>query len=318
MVQTIPVLVFFFVLLVCLGGYFFYQDRRTLKKERLLKRAATRRSLKETRRHDLRRRREKSRTERLLSRLIDVPVLSDLLEQSGLGISLDRFLYTTSGLAAGFALAAILLFRSVLFFFPMVAAGFAIPILVLVYKKKKRDAAVVAQFPDMLDFMVRALRSGQSLDRALYGVSANFPDPIGGEIKIVYEEIAMGLAFAEALKNFESRFPKLPEVRFLCTSFIIQKETGGNLTEILDGLSRTIRQRFRLDRQIKATTAEGRLSIFFLGLAPFAFGSAVYWLKPDYISILFHDPVGQRLLFLALTLNILGFAVMRLLSRVEV
>lgn len=317
MIQVVPVLVFIFVFLVCMGIHFFYQDHQTLKKEKLIRRAATTCSLKETRRLDLRRRREKGRFEGLVSGLIDVPLVSDLLSRSGLALSLDRFLFLVSVSAAVFALAAILLTRSLYGFIPMVCIGFALPFVVLVVKKKKREAALVDQLPNTLDFIVRALRSGQSLDKALFGVSAHFDDPIGGEMKIVYEEISMGLAFSDALKNFENRFPKLPEVHFLCTSFVIQKETGGNLTEILDALSRTMRERFKLHRQIRSTTAEGRLSMLFLGLAPICFGVAVYISKPDYISILFHDPAGRRLLFVALGLNLLGFVVMRFLTRVD-
>lgn len=317
MVQTIPVLVFFFVFLACLGIYFFYQDRQAMKKEILVKRASTAQSIKETRRIDLRRRREMSRTERLFSKLVDISLVSDLLAQSGLGISLDRFLYLSTGSAAGFALVSIVFIQSFIISCILIAAGFTLPVGFLYYKKIKRDRLIVEQFPEVIDFMVRALRSGQSLDRAFYGVSRNFADPMGGEIKIIYEEIAMGLAFSEALKNFEQRFPRIPEVRFLSSSFIIQKETGGNLTEILEGLSTTIRQRFKLERQIRASTAESRLSIVFIGLAPLGFGCASYWMRPEYISILFIEPVGRRLIFLAIMMNILGFLAMRILSRVE-
>ena len=318
MAQIIFIFVFFFVLLVCFGVYFLYKDRRTIKKELLIKRASTKKTLRETRGIDLRQRREKSPTERMFSFLIDLSQLEDFLLQSGVNLSLDRFLLISTGSAALFAFISIIVFRSFLPFIIMPGAGFIIPLLFLVHKKRKRDAAVVEQLPDVLDFMVRALRSGQSLDNAFYGVSVNFSDPIGGEIRIVYEEISMGIAFTEALKNFESRFPKLADVRFLCTSFVIQKETGGNLTEILDGLSRTIRQRFKLIRQVRAATAEGRLSTLFLGILPFAFGAAVYLLSPAYITKLFVDPAGQKFLFLALTLDVMGFIVMRIMTRVDV
>ena len=318
MAQMISIFVFFFALLICLGVYFLYEDRQTTKKELLIKRASTKRSLKETREIYLRRRRKKSRTERIFSYFIDIPQLEDFLSQSSVNLSLDRFLLISTGSAVLFAFMAIIVFRSLLLFIVMSGAGFIIPLLFLVHKKRKRDAAVVEQLPDVHDCMVRALRSGQSLDKALYGVSVNFPDPIGREIRIVYEEISMGLPFTDALKNFENRFPKLADIKFLCTSFVIQRETGGNLAEILDGLSRTIRQRFKLIRQVRAATAEGRLSTLFLGILPFAFGAAVYLLNPAYITKLFVDPAGQKLLFLALTLDVMGFIVMRIMTRVDV
>ena len=318
MAGTISIFVFFFVLLACLGGYFLYQDQRAVRRDLLISRAASKRSVKETRRIDLRRRRERTRAERLFSSLIDIPRLGDLLAQSGLPLSLDGFLFTATAAAALFGLIAVILFRSFFPFIVMIVAGFSTPVLFLIHRKKKRDAAVTAQFPDMLDFMVRALRAGQSLDNALYGISANFSDPIGGEIKIVYEEISMGLSFSEALNNLERRFPAIPEVNFLCTALAVQKETGGNLTEILEGLSQTLRDRSKLLRAVKATSAEGRLSILFLGLLPLVFGGVMYLTNPDYIRLLFVDPIGRILLFFALTFDVAGFIVMRIMTRINI
>ncbi len=318
MAGTISIFVFFFVLLACLGGYFLYQDQRAIRRDLLISRAASKRSVKETRRIDLRRRRERTRAERLFSSLIDIPRLGDLLSQSGLPLSMDAFLFTATATAALFGLIAVVFFRSFFPFIAMIAAGFSVPLLFLIHRKKKRDAAMTAQLPDMLDFMVRALRAGQSLDNALYGISAHFSDPIGGEIKIVYEEISMGLSFSEALNNFERRFPAIPEVTFLCTALAVQKETGGNLTEILEGLSHTLRDRFKLLRTVKATSAEGRLSILFLGMLPLAFAGLMYLVNPEYIRLLFVDPVGRILLFLAFALDVVGFVVMRIMTRINV
>lgn len=318
MAQLISIFVFFFLSLGFIGLYFFYKDRQAVKKEMLIERVSTKRSLKETRRIDLRRRRERSRAESFFSELIDIPRLGELLARSGTNLSVDRFLFIASASSALFALMAIILFRSFLPLVLMMGAGFFVPVLFLAYKKKKRDSALIEQLPGAIDFMVRALRAGQSLDRAFHGVGANFSDPIGGEIRIIYEEIAMGLPFTEALENFENRFPTLADVKFLCTSFIIQRETGGNLTEILDGLSRTIRQRFTLARQVKALSAEARLSSLIIGLLPVGFALLTYLFNPVYISFFFTDPTGQKLLFLALALEAAGFTIMRIMGRVDV
>ncbi len=318
MAYVIPFLVFVCVWLLCMGGYYIYLDQKAVKKQAMLRRAATAPSLKQIRRLELKRQRKIGMLERLISHVMDVSTLGDMLAQSGLALSLDAFLLISSGLGAGFSLAGFLMTRSFLMFVIMAVAGFALPVLVVAHKKRKRNQLMVSQLPNTMDFIVRALKSGQSLDRALYGVSTNMAPPISTEIRLVYDELSMGLAFAQALRNFEKRFPKIPEIKFLCTSFIIQKETGGNLTQILESLSHTLRSRFKLGRQIRAITAEGRLSMFLLGLAPFGFSGAIYLVNPGYMSILLHDPKGQHLLITALVLNVTGFLVMRLLTKVDV
>ena len=319
MEQLIPVFVFFFVFLIALGAYFLYKDRRTARKELFRERVTTRKkNFKETRNIDPRRLKERSRTEDIFSVLLNIPWVEALISRSGVNISVDRFLFLSTLCGAVSSLVAIFIFSSFFAFVLVMGAGFFVPVFYLIQKKEKRAGALVRQLPDVLEFMVRSLRAGQSLDRAFHGVSVNFSDPAGGEIRIVYEEISMGLPFAEALENFENRFPKIADVKFLCASLIIQRETGGNLTEILAGLSNTIRERFRLQRQIKAFTAEGRLTSLIIGILPVVFGAVSYLLNPGYVSQLFVDPAGKKLLFLAIVLEILGFAMMRFLIRVKV
>jgi len=319
MEQLIPVFVFFFVFLIALGAYFLYKDRRTARNELFRERVTTRKkNCEETRSIDLRRLKERSRTEDIFSVLLNIPWVEALISRSGVNISVDRFLFLSTLCGAVSSLVAIFVFSSFFAFVLVMGAGFFVPVFYLIQKKEKRAGALVKQLPDVLEFMVRSLRAGQSLDRAFHGVSVNFSDPAGGEIRIVYEEISMGLPFAEALENFENRFPKIADVKFLCASLIIQRETGGNLTEILSGLSNTIRERFRLQRQIKAFTAEGRLTSLIIGILPVVFGAVSYLLNPGYVSQLFVDPAGKKLLFLAIILEVLGFAMMRFLIRVKV
>ena len=319
MERLIPVFVFFFVFLIALGTYFLYKDRQTIRKELFRDRVDTKkRSFKETRRIDIRRLKERSRAEDIFSVLLNIPRVETLISQSGLNISIDRFLFISTLCGALSSLVAIIVFSSFFAFVIVMVAGFFAPVFYLMKKRGERASALVKQLPDVLDFMVRSLRAGQSLDRAFHGVSVNFSDPAGGEIRIIYEEISMGLPFAEALENFENRFPKLADVKFLCASLIIQRETGGNLAEILASLSHTIRVRFRLQRQIKAFTAEGRLTSLIIGALPIVFGAVSYLVNPGYVSQLFIDPVGKKLLFLAVVLEIMGFVVMRVLARVKV
>ena len=310
--------VFFFVFLVLLGIYFLHLDRRAAEREALIKRIASKKDKESQRESFFKKRREKSWVDGIFSLFIDIDRLDAFLSRTKAGLSVEKLLIASTVLAVSLSVFGLIIFKSSFPACLIFIAGFGIPFLYLAYKKKKRDSSVVEQLPDAIDFIVRSLRAGQSVDRAFRGVSANFSDPIGGEISTIYDEISMGIPFVEAMKNFENRFPRLADVKILCSAFIIQRETGGNLTEILKGLSNTIRERFTLKRQVKALSAEGRLTGIILGLLPLFFGGVMYLSNPSYIMLLFDDPIGNKLLFLALILELAGFTSMRYLSRVEV
>ena len=148
------------------------------------------------------------------------------------------------------------------------AGGGGIPSLYLMNLRRKRETALVKQLPDAIDMIVRALRAGQSVDQSLVEVGRGMPEPVGEEIHTIYDEMAMGLPFETALRNFERRFARLADVKILCAAFIVQRETGGNLTKILGGLADTIRERFKLRMQVRALTAEGRTTTWVLGPDP--------------------------------------------------
>ena len=259
-----------------------------------------------------------SRLQKILGRFLDLAALESMLIASNVPLSIDRLL--TFGLGTGiiFVLPVVVIFRSPWPVLPLLILGFFLPFLYVMYRKKKREDALVEQLPDALDMIVRALRVGQSVDGALQEVARSFSPPIGTEIKNIYNEMSMGLPFEKALRNFEKRFIKIPEVKILVTAFIIQRETGGNLTSVLDGVARTIRERFHLKRQIKVLTAEGRLSALILGLLPIGFLLIAWVFNPKYISLLFTDPTGKKLLLFAVLFEITGFVVMRIMSRIKV
>jgi tight adherence protein B len=156
------------------------------------------------------------------------------------------------------------------------------------------------------------------VDGALKEAGRGFPPPIGVEIPRIYDEIAMGLPFEQALGNFERRFPHVSDIKILCAAFIIQRETGGNLIRILQGLSTTIRERFNLKRQVRTLTAEGRMSAKVLAVLPLAFSGIVWLLNADYIRPLFVHPAGRKLLLFAAVSVALGFVVMHVMTKIEV
>jgi len=318
MKSILIIFIFFFTFFLLMGVYFLFKDRKAAEKEVLLNRLWPKKEEEEERDSYLKKQRTKTWADTIFSFIIDVGSLNEYISNANINISVENFLLLSSACGILLSLSGCFLLKMVFpvfFFFP---SGFILCFFFLRLKKKKRDAALVAQLPEVIDFMVRSLRAGHSVDRAFKGISQNFEDPVGSEISIIYDEISMGRPFIEAMRAFEKKFQKLSDIKLLCSSFIIQRETGGNLTEILDVLSNTIRERFSLKRQVKTLTAEGRMTGMILGLLPVAFGVMMYLLNPTYIDFLLNDPNGQKLIFLAIILEIAGFTAMRILSKVDI
>ncbi len=307
------VILFFGISVYCLA-----KDREILEKERLLRQFDIEGRDRESGDRLMRQERARGGLERFLGRFLDLAALESLLISADVPLSLERFLFLSLAAGVLFVLPMVAVLRSPLAAFPALAAGVALPFLYLLYRKRKQDEALVEQLPDALDMIVRALRVGQSVDGALQEAARSLPPPIGAEIRTIYDEMAVGLPFEKAFRNFERRFPRVPDVKILVTAFVIQRETGGNLTAVLDGVARTVRERFQFKRQIRVLTAEGRSSALILGLLPAGFLAVAWVFNPKYIGLLFHHPLGKKLLLLAVLLEAAGFAVMRLMSRIKV
>ena len=300
-----------------LSIYFLMIDRQARKGRQVLRSLALRRAPERETESILKQTKNRGHFEKLLGRLMDVSVLQTLIIAADMKWSVEMFLLLSLGIGFLMQLPVLVLLHhpAALFFF---IPGAFVPLGFLLYRCKKREEALAHQMPDVLGTIVRALKAGQPLDSALREVGANFSAPIGHEIRLIYEEIALGMPFAEALRNFQGRFPRMSDVRMVCTALIIQRETGGNLTRILENLSATIRERFQLSRQVKVLTAEGKGSAMILGLLPLVLSGLFWLLNPDYISVLFVHPVGRKLLILAVLFEITGFMVMRWMTRLEI
>ncbi len=312
--------VFFFILVLFFGVsvYYLIKDKEAREKEKMLKALIPEVSENNGADSFYSAGGNEGKAQKILGRFLDLTSLESLLMASNVPLSLDRLLVLGLGTGTIFVLIAVIIFRSAYPVLPAIAAGVVIPFLYVVYRKKKREETLVEQLPDALDMIVRALRIGQSVDGALREVARSFSAPLGTEIKTIYDEMSVGLPFEKAFRNFERKFSNIPEVKILVTAFIIQRETGGNLTGILDGVAKTVRERFQLKRQIKVLTAEGRLSAIILGLLPVGFLLAAWVFNKEYTSILFTDPTGKKILFLAILFEAAGFTVMRIMSRIRV
>ncbi len=177
------------------------------------------------------------------------------------------------------------------------AMGFA-PLGWVLFKRSKRFHKFLEGLPEALDLMVSGLRAGHSLIAAMGLVSRECGDPVGTEFKVCFEEQNYGLELKTALDNMISRVP-LQDLRIVATAIMIQKESGGNLAEVLDKTSHVIRERFRLKRQIGVHTAQGRLTGWILTLLPIVLGIALYTVNPEMMSILWKTAIGVKLMWAA-------------------
>ena len=185
------------------------------------------------------------------------------------------------------------------------ALFFGLPWLWLWNKRRARLKKFASQLPDALELVARALRAGHSLAAGLHVVAEEMPAPVSKEFGRVYEEQNLGIPLEEALRSITERVPNL-DLRFFVTSVAIQRQTGGDLAEILDKIGHVIRERYKILGQVKALTAEGRLSGLVLIALPFGLFLMMLHTKPEYISLLWTDPLGVKLSIFALVLQIIG------------
>ncbi|MBN1905179.1 MAG: type II secretion system F family protein [Deltaproteobacteria bacterium] len=314
----IAMLFFFLILLFGISLFYLLKDRKTQEKNKIINKLVKSAPVNNASGTILIAEKSYGQIEKIFSRFLDLATLEAMLIASNVPMALDRLLTYSLGIGIIFVLPVVVIFRSPYPVIPALILGMTLPFLYIMYRKKKREETLVEQLPDALDMIVRALRVGQSVDGALQEVARSFLPPMGSEIKKIYDEMTMGLPFEKAFRNFEKRFSKIPEVKILTTAFIIQRETGGNLTTVLEGVAQTVRERFQLKRQIQVLTAEGRLSAIILGLLPFAFLLIALLFNSKYISLLFTHPMGKKLLFLAVLLELSGFVIMRIISRIRV
>ncbi|MDZ4733379.1 MAG: type II secretion system F family protein [Nitrospirota bacterium] len=187
----------------------------------------------------------------------------------------------------------------------------------LYYRKWRRLGEIHRQLPDALELIGRALRAGHALFVGMNMVGSEMRDPIAGEFQRGSDEISMGVSVPESMSHLADRV-ELMDVKFFVTSVNIQRETGGNLAEIIDSLSRLIRKRFEIKKRISALSAEGRISAVILLSLPFGIALALHFVNPEYLTPLFTDPMGQTMLAGVGIMMILGSIVMKRLIAIKV
>lgn len=230
--------------------------------------------------------------------------LAKVIEQADANVKPSALLGV--GLVAAFASGIFTAWMVNIYVAPVAALGcLTAPFLWLFWKRKKRLASFASQLPDGMELVARALRAGHSLSAGMHVVAEEMPQPICKEFGRVYEEQNLGIALEEALNGMCERVPNL-DLKFFVTSVAIQRQTGGDLAEILDRIGYVIRERFKILGQVKALTAEGRLSGIVLIALPICLFLLMLWMKPDYIEMLWKDPMGVKMSIGAIVLMIIG------------
>ncbi len=175
-------------------------------------------------------------------------------------------------------------------------AGAVLPILLLRYKRGKRLKKFSVAMPDAIDLMARSLRAGHSISASLEVIAEQSPEPLAGEFDRVFQQQRFGLRFRDALLEMADRIPS-PDLHFLITAILVQRETGGDLTEILDRTTHVIRERVRIQGEVRVYTAQGRLTGWILSLLPLVLLTMINVISPGYSHLLFTDPSGQKMLY---------------------
>ena len=322
MTIAISIGIFLTIILLVEGSYFFYHQHvspqgRTLKR-RLRGGAA----------------RPKEGVEALeiirQRKLSDLPWLNDMLSSmTNLG-GLEKLLQQAN---SQMPLGVFLLVSAVLGVAGMVVAGFMdypllvaggvglvclmVPLIKIKMQRKARFKDFERQLPEALDLMARALRAGHAFSVGMKMVGDEFPDPIGPEFSRTVEEISFGIDVPAAMNNLNERVIST-DLKFFITALVVQRETGGNLAEIIEAISRLIRQRFELLGRVKALSAEGRLSGIVLFVMPFVMGGVLWWMNEDYMRLLIEDDLGLMMLGAAGLLMLFGAVIMKKMCDIKV
>jgi tight adherence protein B len=243
--------------------------------------------------------------------------LKRMLDQADLHITPSR-LVMFSGMAGMLAaLAVSVVSISLLLMLVAGVAAAAVPFIHVWWSRKKRFDSFLEHLPDALDLMSRALSAGHAFSEAMYMVSAEMPEPIATEFRKTYEEQNLGLSLKLALENLTQRIPLL-DLRMCVTAVLIQRETGGNLSEILEKVAYTIRERFRIMGDLKTLTTSSRMSAWLLCALPIFVTLVITAMNPDYMAVLWKDQRGHYLIATAMFLQVTGMLIVRKILRIKI
>jgi tight adherence protein B len=320
-VPIILLLVFVSVILLVEGAWLLWRARRGAAALRLQRRlelvssragAAGQRPLLKTRQLS-----ELSSMARVLSGMALAARLERLVAQAGLHWTVARLLLSsaTAGLL-GFGL-GVLSAQPALFNLLVAALCGALPWFYVTWTRARRLRRLEQQLPEALDLITRAVRAGHSLPLGIQLLAEEMPDPVASEFRLVHEQVSFGIALPQALAGLCERVP-LTDYRYFAVSVLIQRQSGGNLTEVLGNLSKLIRERLKLIARIRVLSSEGRMSAWTLAVLPFLLAALLYYANPTFMKPLWTDPIGIGMLRVLLSMMLLGIIVLTRIVKIRV
>src|SRR6202140_2842122 len=253
----------------------------------------------------------------ILRRSARVTEIEKILEQDGLSMRAGIFLAFSALAGIVASIVAYVLSKHVEVAWVTLLVGFLLPYSNASFRRNKRFEKFEELFPEAIDTLARAVRAGHAFTTALEMISNEVAEPVCTEFRQLYEEQKFGMPVRDALINLTERMP-LVDVKFFVTAVMLQRETGGNLAEILDNLSYVIRERFKIQRQVRVYTAQGRLTMALLMGMPTISVVVMLVLNPSFIHPLFNDPIGHTLVVAGIVLQTIGYFVIRKIIRIQV
>ncbi len=254
---------------------------------------------------------------RLLLRFEVFNRLQELLRQAELRIVVNTFIL--SSLIIGLIVGTLVFLFTNSLFVTLVSMGVATltPLFWVLRRRRRRFRLILEQLPDALELMVRSLQAGHSFSSALQMVATEMPDPIAREFGKAYEEQNLGLSLKIALENLVERLPIL-DLKLCVTAILIQREVGGNLSEVLRNISYTVRERFRIQGEIRVKSAQARLSGYIVSALPFVLFFILNIANPEYLRTLYEHPAGMQILGTAIVLQLIGWLIIRRIIKIEI
>jgi len=319
---TVTVLVFVTVLLMLEGLYMLWRSYKGPEARKIEKRLqAFSAAIDRTPQAHLVKERMLSEVPWMQRMLLTLPRahrLDRFILQAGLDWTVSSFLLV-SGVLGVFVFFMLMLVVRESLLFALVAGGCAamLPAIYLQHQRSRRLTRMEKQLPEALDLVTRALRAGHSFASGVQMIGDEMAEPIAGEFRMVADEVNFGVSLQQALTNLSERVP-LTDLRYFVVSVLIQRDSGGNLTEVLGNLSRLIRERLKLLARVRVLSSEGRLSAWILSLMPFALAALVNTFNPEFMSPLWTDPIGQTVLKYMLVVMLVGIVLLRKIVKIRV
>jgi tight adherence protein B len=243
--------------------------------------------------------------------------LARLIEQSGVVVTPSTIILASVMLAVVGGVLALVFIRQPFAWLVAAMVGAILPWAWLKHRRSARLKRFEEQFPEALDLLSRAIRAGHAFQTAMGMCADELPTPVGTEFKKSFEQQNFGLPLKDTLNELAERVPIL-DVKFFVTAVLIQRETGGNLAEILDNLAHVVRERFKILRQVRVHTAHGRFTGYVLLALPAALGAVLAWMNPEHMDLLFKERMGQMMIMAAIVMQTIGYFWIRKVIKIEV